>query len=126
MIHRVDVTEAAAGVIERLKARYGEILFHQSGGCCDGSVPMCYPAHEFSVGRGDVYLGDIAGCRFYMNAAQYDYWQHTHLTIDVMASLSAGFSLEAAEGMRFTTQSRLFSDEEAEELKRLGPPLRAQ
>ncbi len=77
MVDRVTVTPAAAEVVERLRSMHGALLFHQSGGCCDGSSPMCYPAGEFRVGAQDVYLGSIAGCEFYMGAAQFEYWRHT-------------------------------------------------
>lgn len=113
MVERVLVTPAAASVIERLKAQHGPLLFHQSGGCCDGSAPMCYPAAEFRVGAQDVALGSIAGCPFYMGAAQFEYWRHTQLIIDVVPGRGSGFSLEAPEGVRFLTRSRVFTDEEA-------------
>jgi hypothetical protein len=123
-VSRVDVTEAAAELIEELRREHGELLFHQSGGCCDGSAPMCYPRREFRVGGQDVLLGEIAGVPFYMGAAQFSYWQHTHLTIDVVPGRGSGFSLEAPRGKRFLTRSRVFSDEEIAELERMGPPPR--
>jgi len=95
-------------------------MFHQSGGCCDGSAPMCYPLGEFRVGQGDVYLGAIDGCPFYMSADQFEYGRHTHLIIDAVRGRGAGFSLEAPEGMRFLTRSRVFSDAELDELDRGG------
>jgi uncharacterized protein (DUF779 family) len=113
---RVSCTSAAAELIARLKRLHGELLFHQSGGCCDGSAPMCYPLGEFKVGQSDVKLGEIEGCPFYMGAAQFEYWRHTHLIIDAVPGRGSGFSLEAPEGMRFLTRSRLFSAEEAAEL----------
>ena len=112
MVDRVTLTEAAAAMIAKLQALHGPLLFHQSGGCCDGSAPMCYPLMEFRVGQQDVRLGSIAGCPFYMGAAQFDYWQHTQLIIDVVKGRGSGFSLEAPEGVRFLTRSRLFTDEE--------------
>src|SRR5262245_24373838 len=118
MIERVAVTADAAKVIETLRADNGELMFHQSGGCCDGSSPMCYPRGEFKIGARDVYLGDIAGCPFYMGADQFEYWKHTHLTIDVVPGRGAGFSLEAPLGVRFLTRSRLFTEEELVELGR--------
>lgn len=121
MIARVEVTPSAEKVIAKLQAVHGPLMFHQSGGCCDGSAPMCYPANEFKVGAQDVHLGRIAGCDFYMGAAQFEYWRHTQLIIDVVPGRGAGFSLEAPEGVRFLTRSRVFSDEEAAELKRLSP-----
>ena len=121
---RVDVTPAATTLIEKLKAMHGDLLFHQSGGCCDGSAPMCYPRGEFRVGGGDVFLGTIAGCPFYMGGAQFEYWRHTHLTVDVVKGRGGGFSLEAPEGMRFLIRSRVFTDEEHAVLEREGPPPR--
>lgn len=122
MVERVNTTPAAAEVIARLKAIHGPLLFHQSGGCCDGSSPMCYPAGEFRVGAQDVYLGNIDGCEFYIGAAQFEYWRHTQLIIDVVAGRGGGFSLEAPEGVRFLTRSRVFSDGEAAELDAAGEP----
>jgi len=116
MVDRVLVTDAALDLIERLKKAHGPLMFHQSGGCCDGSAPMCYPAAEFKTGNSDVHLGEIGGCPFYMGADQFDYWKHTQLIIDVVPGRGAGFSLEAPEGLRFLTRSRVFSDEEADQL----------
>jgi uncharacterized protein len=111
-IERVLATEAALDLIGMLKDRHGPLMFHQSGGCCDGSAPMCYPLGEFRVGGSDVKLGAIGGSPFYMSAAQFEYWQHTQLIIDVVKGRGSGFSLEAPEGFRFLTRSRVFSDEE--------------
>jgi uncharacterized protein len=116
MVERVRVTEAAARVIAGLRERHGELLFHQSGGCCDGSAPMCYPAHEFRIGPQDVFLGTIERCPVYIGAAQFEYWRHTQLIIDVVSGRGAGFSLEAPDGVRFLTRSRVFSADEMEEL----------
>jgi uncharacterized protein len=118
MVERVLLTEAAAQVIATLRNEHGDLLFHQSGGCCDGSAPMCYPAREFRVGEQDVYLGSIAECPFYIGAAQFEHWKHTQLIIDVVAGRGAGFSLEAPLGVRFLTRSRVFTNEEAAELER--------
>jgi len=123
---RVTVTLAAAELMRRLKAIHGDLMFHQSGGCCDGSAPMCYPKGEFRVGRQDVLLGRIEGCPFYIGAAQYEYWAHTQLTIDVVPGRGSGFSLEAPEGVRFLTRSRVFTDEELVELERAGPLTRGE
>jgi len=112
MTDRVLVTDAARAVIESLRSRHGPLMFHQSGGCCDGSAPMCYPAGEFRTGARDVRLGAIAGCEFYIGAAQFDYWRHTQLIIDVVPGRGSGFSLEAPEGVRFLTRSRVFTDAE--------------
>ena len=111
-VPRVLATDAALDLIAKLKARHGPLMFHQSGGCCDGSSPMCYPDGELLVGDGDVRLGEIGGCPFYMSAAQYEYWKHTQLTIDVVPGRGGMFSLEGPEGLRFLTRSRLFSDAE--------------
>ncbi|MFA5122235.1 DUF779 domain-containing protein, partial [Zavarzinia sp.] len=116
MVARVEVTDAASAVIERLKGMHGPLLFHQSGGCCDGSAPMCYPRREFKVGASDVYLGQIADTPFFIGAAQFDYWSHTQLIIDVVPGRGSGFSLEAPEGVRFLTRSRVFTDDEADAL----------
>ncbi len=121
---RVDITPAATALVEKLKALHGDLLFHQSGGCCDGSAPMCYPLKEFRIGASDVYLGEIAGCPFYIGGPQFEYWRHTHLTIDVVPGRGSGFSLEAPEGLRFLTRSRLFDDEEQAALEAEGEPRR--
>ena len=113
---RLDATPAAVGLIATLQAQHGDLMFHQSGGCCDGSAPMCFPAGEFKVGAADVLLGHIADCPFYMSAAQFEYWQHTHLTLDVTPGRGASFSLEIPEGVRFIIRSRLFSDTELKDL----------
>lgn len=124
MVDRVLITDDAAAVVDKLRAMHGPLLFHQSGGCCDGSAPMCYPASDFRVGPQDVLLGNIASCDFYMGAAQFDYWQHTQLIIDVVPGRGSGFSLEAPEGVRFLTRSRLFTDDEAAALESAGAPAR--
>jgi uncharacterized protein (DUF779 family) len=124
MIPRVLVTQEAADMIARLKAMHGPLMFHQSGGCCDGSAPMCYPAGEFKVGGQDVFMGEIAGCKFYIGAAQFEYWRHTQLIIDVVPGRGAGFSLEAPEGVRFLTRSRVFTDDEVDTLNAAPEPAR--
>ena len=113
---RVDATDEALRLIDRLVEAHGPLLFHQSGGCCDGSSPMCFPLGEFKIGGSDVYLGDVGTSPFYMGAAQFEYWQHTHLTLDVVPGRGSGFSLEAPEGVRFLIRSRLFTDDEAADL----------
>ncbi|GAA1912434.1 hypothetical protein GCM10009716_22810 [Streptomyces sodiiphilus] len=119
---RVALTPAADWV-ERLTAVHGPVEFHQSGGCCDGSSPMCYPRGEFRVGASDVLLGYIAGdVPFWMSADQYAYWKHTHLTVDVVPGRGSGFSLEAPEGVRFLIRSRLLTEEELR-LIEAEPPL---
>ena len=117
-VARVLATPSALALIERLRGQHGPLLFHQSGGCCDGSSPMCYPAGEFRVGAQDVYLGSISACEFYMGAAQFEYWRHTQLIIDVVEGRGGMFSLEGGSGVRFLTRSRLFSDDELAELER--------
>jgi uncharacterized protein (DUF779 family) len=119
-VEKVIATASADALIEVLRQRHGPVLFHQSGGCCDGSSPMCYPQDDFIVGDNDVRLGVIAGAPFYMSPAQYEYWKHTQLIIDVVEGRGGMFSLENGEGVRFLTRSRLFTDEEIGELKRDG------
>lgn len=109
---KVIATEAALNLIEKLKSKHGPLMFHQSGGCCDGSAPMCYPQGEFMVGDSDVLMGEIGACPFYMSTSQYEYWKHTQLIIDAIPGRGGQFSLESAEGERFLTRSRLFTDEE--------------
>ena len=116
LVERVLVTEAATSVIHKLEEQHGKLLFHQSGGCCDGSSPMCYPLGEFRVGAQDVFLGTIANCPVFIGAAQFEYWAHTQLIIDVVPGRGGGFSLESPEGVRFLTRSRVFTDEEATQL----------
>jgi uncharacterized protein (DUF779 family) len=130
---RVAVTDAAAELLVRLRDKHGELMFHQSGGCCDGSSPMCYPDGDFITGDADIHLGDLAigtdtgagpgpdGGAFtvpvWMSRNQFEYWKHTHLTIDVVPGRGAGFSVEAPEGVRFLIRSRLFTDDEWERLR---------
>ena len=116
-VEQVVATPAAIELIERLRAKHGPVLFHQSGGCCDGSSPMCYPTSDFIVGDRDVRLGEIAGASFYISAPQFEYWKHTQLIIDVVEGRGGMFSLENGEGVRFLTRSRLFTDDEIEWLK---------
>lgn len=125
-IARVSVTPAATVLLHKLQALHGPLVFHQSGGCCDGSAPMCYPRGEFRIGSRDVYLGAIADTPFYIGAEQFEYWQHTQLIIDCVPGRGSGFSLEAPEGLRFLTRSRLFSDEEWKRLQEEGEPRRGE
>jgi hypothetical protein len=113
---RVVATDDAKAVIDQLRDRYGPLMFHQSGGCCDGSSPMCFEDGDFRLGASDVYLGDLHGCPFYMARDQFEYWKHMQLTIDVKEGRGASFSLEIPLGVRFVVRSRLFSDEEYERL----------
>jgi uncharacterized protein (DUF779 family) len=122
MVERVLVTDAALELIAKLTRTHGPLMFHQSGGCCDGSSPMCYPAGEFRIGGNDTYLGKIGGCPVYMDSDQFDYWKHTQLIIDVVPGRGGGFSLEAPEGLRFLTRSRVFTDAEVDALDREGVP----
>lgn len=109
---RVAVTEAAAEVIDRLRAEHGGLMFHQSGGCCDGSAPMCFPAGELMVDEdSDVLLGEVHGVPFWMSRFQYQYWEHTHLTVDVVEGRGASFSLEIPLGVRFLVRSRMLAGE---------------
>ena len=115
---RVALSDEAADLLRRLVGRHGPVMFHQSGGCCDGSAPMCYPAGELLTGTADVHLGDLAlpgvadPVPFWMSASQYQYWKHTHLTVDVVPGRGSGFSLEAPEGVRFLIRSRLMTEPE--------------
>ena len=104
----MGITPDAITVLRQLKAEHGSLLFHQSGGCCDGSSPMCYPANDFKVGQRDVHLGDVDGVPVYIGAQQYEAWRHTQLLIDVVPGRGGGFSLEAPLGVRFLTRSRVF------------------
>jgi len=111
-------------MLTKLEAQHGPLMFHQSGGCCDGSSPMCYPRGEFRVGASDVLLGEVAGNPFYMSVSQFEYWRHTQLTVDVVPGRGSGFSVEAPEGVRFLIRSRLFSDAEYAQLLTEGEPPR--
>ena len=111
-VERVSVTEKAKAVIDQLREKHGELMFHQSGGCCDGSAPMCFKKGEFLIGSRDVCLGEIHGCEFYMASDQFQYYENMHITIDVSEGRGASFSLEIPLGLRFMAISRLFTDEE--------------
>ncbi|QLH20515.1 DUF779 domain-containing protein [Streptomyces sp. Rer75] len=112
-ISRIALTDSAADLIRQLSAEHGPLMFHQSGGCCDGSAPMCYPLGEFRTGASDVLLGELEvdgvekPVGFWMSASQFERWRHTHLTVDVVPGRGSGFSLEAPEGVRFLIRSRL-------------------
>ena len=117
MVEKVIATPAAVELIERLKTRHGPgLMFHQSGGCCDNSAANCYLLGELTIGQGDVYLGEIGGCPFYIGKAQYEYWRHTQLIIDVIEGHGGTFSLEGPEGKAFHTRSRVFTAEELAQL----------
>ena len=120
-VARVLITDEAARVVRDLAAAHGPLMFHQSGGCCDGSSPMCYPSGEFRVGERDVKLGEVEGAPFYMGGDQFEYWKHTQLTVDVVPGRGGGFSLESPLGVRFLIRSRVFDIEETSELDAVGP-----
>ena len=111
---RVEITEKAAEVVKQLKAQHGELIFHQSGGCCDGSSPMIFPKEDMYLDESDILLGQLEGVNFYMNKDQFDYWKHTHLTVDVTQGRGGSFSLEIPLGLRFLIHSRLLNKEEQE------------
>lgn len=125
---RVALTDEAAELLRRLVETHGPVMFHQSGGCCDGSSPMCFPAGEFLTGDADVLLADLVvdgvpePIEFWMSRSQYGYWKHTHLTIDVVPGRGSGFSLEAPEGVRFLIRSRLLTDDEVAHFDAAGAP----
>ena len=118
MMKRIDITEAAAKIVRLLKVKYGALIFHQSGGCCDGSAPMLFEKGEMYLDESDVLLGNIEGVNFYMNKDQFEYWKHTHLTVDITEGRGASFSLEIPLGLRFLIHSRLLTDEENEALNK--------
>jgi uncharacterized protein (DUF779 family) len=120
-VDRVSVTPKAEALLRQLQGQYGPLLFHQSGGCCDGSAPMCFPRGDFKIGQQDVYLGAIVDTPFYISGSQFEYWQHTHLTVDVVPGRGSGFSVEAPEGVRFLIRSRVFDDAEHRALQEAGP-----
>ena len=121
-VARVIATDSALALMAVLREKHGPLMFFQSGGCCDGSSPLCYAQGEFQVGDDDVYLGDLDGTPldgtpldgtpFYMGHAQFEYWRHTQLIIDVVPGMGGMFSLDNGSGQRFLTRSRLFTDEE--------------
>lgn len=113
---RVIVTQKAKDLIQQLKGLHGELMFHQSGGCCDGSSPMCFPEGELMIDDNDVFVGVIEDCEFYMSIDQFEYWKHTQLIIDVVPGRGSSFSVEIPLGVRFVTKSRMFSEEEYEKL----------
>ena len=117
---QVLATQAACDLIASLVAEHGPLIFHQSGGCCDGSSPMCYPAGDLMIGDVDVLLGEVAGVPFYMSQSQFEYWKHTQLTVDVVTGRGGMFSVEGPRGLRFLIRSRVFSDQEIAELRSAG------
>ena len=119
-VRQVVATDAALALIERLAARHGPLMFHQSGGCCDGSAPMCYPQGDLITGDGDTRLGELGGMPFFISAPQFEYWRHTQLIIDVVPGRGGMFSLEGPQGLRFLTRSRLYDDVEWQWLQEQG------
>lgn len=116
MVPRILISESAIEWVTKLKARYGDLMFHQSGGCCDGSQPMCFEKGDFKVGGSDVCLGEIEGCEFFMSRDQFEYWQYTQLTLDVTKGRGSSFSLEIPYGIRFIIRSRVYSEAELGDL----------
>src|SRR3954454_3027880 len=117
---KVSATAAAEALLAEIIADHGPVMFHQSGGCCDGSSPMCYPRGEFLVGDSDVLMATLGGTPFYMSKSQFDYWKHTQLILDVVPGRGGMFSLENGEGVRFLIRSRVFTDEEIGALREAG------
>jgi hypothetical protein len=117
---QVIATDAAIELMAKLHGKHGDLMFHQSGGCCDGSSPMCYPRDEFLVGDSDVQIGSLGGTPFYMSRSQFEYWKHTQLILDVVPGRGGMFSLENPEGVRFLIRSRVFTDEEIASLRGAG------
>ena len=116
-VERVSVTDKAAAVIDQLRQQHGDLMFHQSGGCCDGSSPMCFAKGEFLVGSRDLCLGEIHGCNFYMASDQFEYYKNMHVMIDVTQGRGSSFSLEIPLGLRFMSISRIFTDDELASLR---------
>jgi uncharacterized protein len=117
-MNRVEITEKASKIVKQLKEKHGELIFHQSGGCCDGSSPMIFEKDDMYLDESDVLLGEIEGVNFYMNQDQFEYWKHTHLTVDITEGRGASFSLEIPLGLRILIHSRLLTDEENKTLNR--------
>tara|TARA_B100000427_G_C15275353_1_gene492901 strand:+ start:60 stop:431 length:372 start_codon:yes stop_codon:yes gene_type:complete len=115
-VERVSITDAAAKIVDQLRVKHGDLMFHQSGGCCDGSMPMCFKEGSFLIGRRDICLGNIHGCNFYMASDQFEYYKNMHIRIDVVEGRGSSFSLEIPLGVRFMAVSTLFSDDELREL----------
>ena len=124
MVERLSSTKETQSLLDSLLKIHGPVVFHQSGGCCDGSAPMCFPRSEFRVGSRDIFLGTICGQPFFISADQYSYWEHTRLIIDVVPGRGGMFSIEGPSGKRFLTRSEVFTEEELSEHKN-SPPLSA-
>lgn len=121
MTKRVLITDRASKIVDKLKEKHGNLMFHQSGGCCDGSSPMCFPKGELMLNENDVWLGNIHDCDFYMSKDQFEYWQHTQLTVDITTGRGSSFSLEIPLGLRFVIKSRIYTDKELEHLNPVRP-----
>ncbi len=119
IVERVSATDKAKAVIAQLRQKHGELMFHQSGGCCDGSAPMCFAKGDFMVGSRDVCLGEVEGCRFYMAADQFEYYRNSHIVIDVTQGRGSSFSLEIPLGLRFMAVSRILTDDELASIRPL-------
>lgn len=117
MTPRILINDEAKKIIDQLREKNGPLMFHQSGGCCDGSAPMCFAVGEFFINDTDVLLGTVHGCEFYMSKDQFNYWQHTQLTLGITEGRGASFSLEIPMGIRFIIKSRLFSEAESRDLE---------
>ena len=111
-MQRLAITGKASEIVRQLKKKHGELIFHQSGGCCDGSAPMIFEKDDMYLDESDILLGRIAGINFYMNKDQFEYWKHTHLTIDITEGRGSSFSLEIPLGVRFIIHSRLLTEDE--------------
>lgn len=109
---RVAITDEAAKIVEKLKSEHGELIFHQSGGCCDGSAPMIFEKEDMYLDDSDILLGQLVGVNYYMNEEQFEYWKHTHLTVDITEGRGSSFSLEIPLGVRFIIHSRVMTEEE--------------
>lgn len=116
-MQRIDITEQAKAIVNQLKEKHGDLIFHQSGGCCDGSAPMIFEKDDMYLDESDIHLGDIQGVPFYKNKDQFEYWKHTHITVDITEGRGSSFSLEIPLGLRFLIQSRLLTEEEKAFLK---------
>jgi len=109
---RIAITNEAAKIVEQLKIKHGELIFHQSGGCCDGSAPMIFEKEDMYLDDSDILLGQLSGVNYYMNQDQFEYWRHTHLTVDITKGRGSSFSLEIPLGIRFIIHSRILTEEE--------------
>jgi uncharacterized protein (DUF779 family) len=123
-LERVVATPLTEEWLIELKKQHGPLIFHQSGGCCDGSSPMCFPRDDYRIANNDVFLGEICGVEFYMSESQFEYWRHTQLLIDVVPGRGSGFSVETPHGIRFLTRSNIFTDAQMKALAARGEPRR--